>query len=158
MSNTIGQLRIYTAKLEKELDLRDVNYGDAKAQIAELKKENEQQKIEMLSLHSHSKCPCKDEFINIRAIMRSMYRYPHCYHNGRGPKVVEVLDICDRLIYIQNNTVTDGQHTCSHKNFVTTKLGRSCIECNHNALHGIREETGEEFLRRAESYSILEVK
>ena len=127
MSNTIGQLRIYTAKLEKELDLRDVNYGDAKAQIAELKKENEQQKIEMLSLHSHSKCPCKNELIIIRNIMRSMYRYPSCWHSGRGPKVVQVLDICDRLIYIQNNTVKP-------------------------------KETGEEFLRRAESYSILEVK
>jgi hypothetical protein len=121
LSNTtersvIGQLRIYISEIGKECD-------DAKAEIAELKKENEQQKIEMLSLHSHSKCPCKNELIIIRNIMRSMYRYPSCWHSGRGPKVVQVLDICDRLIHIQNNTVKP-------------------------------KETGEEFLRRAESYSI----
>ena len=116
LSNIIGQLRIYTAQLEKD-------YGDAKAEIAELKIEHEQQKIEMLSLHSHSKCPCKDEFVAIRNIMRSMFRFPSYWHGGRGPKVVEVLGICDRLIKIQNNTVKP-------------------------------KETKEEFLRRAESYSI----
>ena len=116
LSNIIGQLRTYTVKLEKD-------YGDAKAEIAELKIEHEQQKIEMLSLHSHSKCPCKDELYHIRDIMGSMYRFPSCWHSGRGPKVVEVLDICNRLIKIQNNTVKP-------------------------------KETKEEFLRRAESYSI----
>ena len=116
LSNIIGQLRTYTAKLEKD-------YGHAKAEIAELKKENEQQKIEMLSLHRFSKCPCKDEFVAIRNIMRSMYRYPSCWHGGRGPKVVEVFDICAKRINLQNNTVKP-------------------------------KETKEEFLRRAESYSI----
>ena len=152
MEKEIEQLKLYTDKIEQA-------YTDATAELIELKIENEQQKIEMLSLHSHSKCPCKDELIKIRQIVRSIFKNPGAYavtDGTRGEKVNAVLEICDRLIKIQNQI--SWHNTCSHKNFVTTKLGRSCIECNHNALHGIREETGEEFLRRAESYSILEVK
>ena len=152
MEKEIEQLKLYTDKIEQA-------YTDATAELIELKIENEQQKIEMLSLHSHSKCPCKDELIKIRQIVRSIFKNPGAYavtDGTRGEKVNAVLEICDRLIKIQNQI--SWHNTCSHKNFVTTKLGRSCIECNHNALHGIREKTGEEFLRRAESYSILEVK
>tara|TARA_R110002020_G_scaffold291089_5_gene506548 strand:- start:136 stop:651 length:516 start_codon:yes stop_codon:yes gene_type:complete len=77
-----------------------------------LSEEVKELKLAQLSVHSYSKCPCKDE----------------------------------------------TKYTCSHTDVFVglTKFGRVCLECNHNALHGIEVENNEEFLRRAESYSLGE--
>ena len=107
-TNLIARLRQeeeYTSKTQRNLNSETTMNRILLEEIKELK-------LAQLSVHSYSKCPCKDE----------------------------------------------TKYTCSHTDVFVglTKFGRVCLECNHNALHGIEVENNEEFLRRAESYSLGE--